>query len=135
MADKNTIKNWFLTGLKPTQEQFHAWIDSYWHKSEKIPITSIESIESILNEKADAEALENHKNDSDAHPELLEKARFVKSGDFTIYKHPTNNDPEKKSTLEINDLVLGFVGDNWINGYYLGGELNMIESFSVNTTT
>ena len=44
MADKNTIKNWFLTGLKPTQSQFWATWDSFWHKDEKIPITAIKDI-------------------------------------------------------------------------------------------
>jgi carbonic anhydrase/acetyltransferase-like protein (isoleucine patch superfamily) len=53
MADKNTIKNWFKTGLKPTQP---TW-DSFWHKDEKIPIMAIDDIENILNEKADAEVL------------------------------------------------------------------------------
>lgn len=48
MADKNTLKNWFKTGLKPTQEHFWAWMDSYWHKDEKIPITAIDGIETIL---------------------------------------------------------------------------------------
>ncbi|MBF2708792.1 hypothetical protein [Flavobacterium soyangense] len=52
MADKNTLKNWFKTGLKPTQEQFWAWIDSFYHKDEKIPITAIDGIENILQPNA-----------------------------------------------------------------------------------
>ena len=71
MADKNTIKNWFLTGLKPTQAQFRALFDSYWHKDETIPITAITDIEAILNAKADAEALINHVGDVAAHAALF----------------------------------------------------------------
>ena len=71
MADKNTIKNWFLTGLKPTQTQFWATWDSFWHKDDKIPITAIEDIENILNDKADAEALANHFTDAQAHEVLF----------------------------------------------------------------
>lgn len=56
-TDKNTIKNWFRTGLKPTQAQFWAWMDSYWHKDEKIPITAIDDIENILAAKMDTQAL------------------------------------------------------------------------------
>jgi hypothetical protein len=52
-TDKITLKNWFKTGLTPLQAQFHAWIDSYWHKDEKIPITAIEDIEDILDGKMD----------------------------------------------------------------------------------
>lgn len=62
MADKNTIKNWFRTNLVPTQAQFWALLDSYFHKDEKIPITAIDDIENILADKADAEALTNHIN-------------------------------------------------------------------------
>ena len=34
---KEQLKEWFLRGLKPTENQFHDWMDSYWHKSEEIP--------------------------------------------------------------------------------------------------
>jgi hypothetical protein len=73
MADKNTIKNWFLTGSIPTQAQFWATWDSFWHKDEKIPITAIDDIENILNEKADAEALRNHVADDNAHAALFDE--------------------------------------------------------------
>ncbi|MDI5894408.1 hypothetical protein [Flavobacterium algoritolerans] len=71
MADKNTIKSWFEKDDRPTQAQFWAWIDSIWHKDEKIPITAIDDIETILNEKADAEALTNHVGDAAAHADLF----------------------------------------------------------------
>lgn len=67
MADKNTIKNWFRTGLKPTQAQFWAFFDSVWFKDEKIPITAIDDIEGILNAKADAEVVNHHLTATDAH--------------------------------------------------------------------
>lgn len=66
-TDKNILKNWFKNGLKPPQEQFWAWIDSFYHKDEKIPITAIEEIEGILNDKADAEAFDTHLTDTNAH--------------------------------------------------------------------
>ena len=54
----NTILSWFKTGKKPTQKEFWDSWQSFWHKEEKIPITSIESIESILNEKAEKSLLD-----------------------------------------------------------------------------
>jgi len=57
MTPLNTLKNWFRNGLKPTQEQFWAWMDSFRHKSEKIPLSDIENIEQTLANKADADAL------------------------------------------------------------------------------
>lgn len=40
-----TIKNWFRTGLRPTQAQFWDTWDSFWHKSDSIPMSSIEGLE------------------------------------------------------------------------------------------
>ncbi|MEJ8606288.1 hypothetical protein JSO56_05045 [Riemerella anatipestifer] len=54
MTDKNTLKKWFRNSLKPAQEQFWAWQDSYFHKSEKIPQTQIEGLGDSLANKADA---------------------------------------------------------------------------------
>jgi hypothetical protein len=54
---KQTLKNWFKNGLKPIQEQFWAWLDSFWHKDEKIPLDTIEDIDDILKNKADKETI------------------------------------------------------------------------------
>lgn len=53
----NIIKNWFRTGLKPTQAQFWATWDSFWHKEEFIPQQRIEGLEQDLNAKANTNAL------------------------------------------------------------------------------
>jgi hypothetical protein len=45
----NTLKSWFKRGFKPLQQQFYDWMDSYWHKDEKLPITSVNGLETILN--------------------------------------------------------------------------------------
>lgn len=49
----NILKNWFRTGLKPTQQQFWDWMDSFFHKDEKIPLTSIDGIQDEFDKKAD----------------------------------------------------------------------------------
>ena len=54
----NTLKSWFKTGLKPTQSQFWAWLDSFWHKDEKIPISNIEGMDKALESKAEITAVE-----------------------------------------------------------------------------
>ena len=46
---KSTIINWFKRGLKPLEAQFAAWLDSYWHKSEGIPMASVAGLEDALN--------------------------------------------------------------------------------------
>ena len=58
----NIIKSWFKTGLKPTQDQFWSWQDSYWHKDEIIPQENIQNLNITLSSKADADQLANKAN-------------------------------------------------------------------------
>jgi len=73
VTDKQTIKQWFKNGAKPVQENFWNWLDSFWHKNEKIPVSSIHQLDNLLHLKADKEQLEAHKTDTKAHPELFER--------------------------------------------------------------
>ena len=58
----NTIKQWFKTGSKPTQEQFWSWMDSYLHKDEMISQNKIQDLNTTLSSKADADQLANKAN-------------------------------------------------------------------------
>lgn len=71
MATLNTIKNWFKTGLKPTQQQFWDTWDSFWHKDDKIPLGNVNGLNERFLEKADQAALTAHFNDGLAHQALL----------------------------------------------------------------
>ncbi len=59
MINLNTIKNWFRTGLKPTQTQFWAAFDSFWHKEEQIPLDKIDGIQNVFDNKVDKVAGKN----------------------------------------------------------------------------
>lgn len=52
VTSKENLKSWFVTGAKPTQNQFSAWMDSYWHKSETISIANITDLANALVSKA-----------------------------------------------------------------------------------
>jgi hypothetical protein len=43
------IKNWFRTGLKPTQAQFWDTWDSFWHKEDQIPMSNVQGLNTTLN--------------------------------------------------------------------------------------
>lgn len=120
-TDKNTIKNWFKTGLKPIQAQFYAWMDSYWHKDEKIPITAIDDIEAILNDKADREALDNLVN-------AMALAKIYAIGELQIFKAPESTNNE---ILETGDYCIGFVEGQFINANYIGGDKTLLASFEI----
>ena len=47
------LKTWFRKGAYPLASQFADWMDSYWHKEEKIPIDSVEQLAEQLNGKYD----------------------------------------------------------------------------------
>ncbi|KIC03703.1 hypothetical protein OA88_01925 [Flavobacterium sp. JRM] len=63
----NTIKNWFRTGFKPTQNQFWDTWDSFRHKYEKVPVKDVEGLDELLLTKADKVVLNNHLADKNAH--------------------------------------------------------------------
>ena len=52
--DKPTLKSWFQRGKKPTAAQFAALIDSFFHKDDKIPQSSIDGLPAALAAKAPA---------------------------------------------------------------------------------
>lgn len=85
MTDKNTIKNWFQNGMKPTQEQFWAWQDSYWHKTETINQNQIEGLAESLANKADASNVELKANADATNIDVEEWRRELRVGDL-----PTN---------------------------------------------
>jgi len=60
IVNRTDIKKWFKTNLYPTQLQFWDWIDSFWHKSEQIPLEKINGLQDVLFEKTDVEVFEHH---------------------------------------------------------------------------
>ncbi len=69
----STIKEWFKTGLKPTQKQFRDSWDSFWHKDEKIPVESIENIDAYIEGKTDGTKINEHIADPLAHYNLFDQ--------------------------------------------------------------
>jgi hypothetical protein len=55
----NTIKSWFKRGFKPLQQQFYDWMDSYWHKDEQLPISSVSGLQTILNTLPTTDSISN----------------------------------------------------------------------------
>ena len=58
VVDRNTLKQWFIRGARPTAEQFDAWFDSFFHKNDKLPATSVEGLQAAFDAKADRKALD-----------------------------------------------------------------------------
>ena len=75
MTPKKTLKKWFSNFMKPAQEHFAAWIDSYWHKSEQIPMSNIEGLSRAIENTASAGQLLSHINDTNAHRNLFDELK------------------------------------------------------------
>lgn len=68
-----TLYKWFSDLKKPNGAQFKALIDSFWHKSEQISMSSIDGLDRIIEGTASAQQLQNHLSDTNAHKEVLDK--------------------------------------------------------------
>lgn len=75
----SNIKNWFKTGLIPTQQQFWDTWDSFWHKDDAIPIESIQGINEVFT------PINDHLSDQDLHYTFV-----LTSGDLTKAKKNDN---------------------------------------------
>ncbi|MFJ1330273.1 hypothetical protein [Capnocytophaga canimorsus] len=69
---RETIKKWFSNFKRPTQEHFWAWLDSFWHKNEKIPMSSVQNLEQSLQNVVTSDQFDNHINDGNAHQTLFD---------------------------------------------------------------
>ncbi len=99
----DTIKQWFKTGLKPTQSQFWDTWDSFRHKNEKVQVKDIEGID-----------------------QLFTRPQIVKSGQFIIFKV----NPNTADYLEIGDSVIGYCEGNFLcEATYYGGDPAFMSSF------
>ncbi len=105
----NTILGWFKTGNKPTQTQFWNSWQSFWHKDEAIPQSSVTNLKNALDSKTDELQFESHKLDRAAHDTLFAaKEDKTQKGVSNGYA-PLNSFTKLASQYLdiINDLVSG----------------------------
>jgi hypothetical protein len=117
----NNLKNWFKTGLIPTQQQFWDMFDSFFHKDDVIPINKIAGIQNIY------DTINNHIQNENAHAGQFANAKLYKYGEFQIFKNQGNYNVG----LEVNDVCVGFLNDGTFIpfGKYLGGEVQDIANW------
>lgn len=108
ITSKNTLKSWFKRGLKPLESQFHAWIDSYWHKDEKIPTATIDGLENILNQKADnsvidalTEEFSEHQQDALLHKTTGEQSKLDHLADNPDLTYATKEELQAQGNVVI----------------------------------
>lgn len=95
------IKSWFKKGLYPTESQFSNTWDSFWHKDEQIPLSSIVGLTEKLNQKANTALLEQKADKEHLHEDYLTKEDIVNKQDIRDDNLQTNS---KIITSAINEL-------------------------------
>ena len=76
ITDKNTIYSWFQTDDFPTEAQFRTTWDSFWHKSESIPMIQITGLNELFNQTASVSQL-NQKANKDGSNIKVDAFRLV----------------------------------------------------------
>ncbi len=112
MIDKNTIYSYFQTDDFPTEEQFRATWDSFWHKSESIPMSSISGLNQLFQQTATVAQLNNKANvdgsniDVSAYQEKLNITNLIATAKEEVKTELLNGAPEAFDTLkEISDWI------------------------------
>lgn len=101
---KSTVKTWFQNGDKPNQEQFWAWMDSWWHKDELIPQSAIEGLEDDLATAFSTVVLENP-GQVDFGPNVLLELIVVESADDQVVTIETT--PTAANIAEDDEITAG----------------------------
>ena len=102
----STLRRWFSNFKKPTQEQFWAWLDSYWHKSERIPMDTIDGLNAALERTLSADQLQNHLTDSQAHSGLFDR-KVDKEAGKTLTSNDYTNDEKRTNQSNAQKRVVG----------------------------
>lgn len=110
--DKNTIYSWFQTDAFPTEEQFRATWDSFWHKSESIPMSQITGLNQLFQQTATVAQLNDKANvdgsniDVSAYQEKLNITNLIATAKEEVKTELLNGAPEAFDTLkEISDWI------------------------------
>ena len=103
MTPKKTLKKWFSNLMKPAQEHFAAWIDSFWHKSEQIPMSNIEGLSRAIENTVSAKQLLNHLDDTNAHRALFDEKVDKEDGKGLSANDFTNEHKDKLEGLQPTD--------------------------------
>ncbi|MFJ1490941.1 hypothetical protein [Capnocytophaga canis] len=106
---REIIKQWFENFKKPTQEHFWAWIDSFWHKNEKIPMSSVQNLEQSLQNVVTSDQFNNHINDGNAHQALFDKKVDKEDGKSLISDAERNQIQINKNKQVVGHTITGDV--------------------------
>lgn len=131
MYSLNDIKSWFKTGKFPTEDQFAKAWESFWHKAEKISISTIDGLQNILSAKADRDMVDSQINDLRLNKENVGVAQSL------VNTHANASDAHQSLfDLKANeaDVYHREVIDSWFDSHESDVELHFTEEEKIKLT-
>ncbi len=116
------IKAWFRKGLKPTENQFWDTWDSFWHKQEQIPMSSVDGLNNALNQKGDTSTFQTLAQEiNQQFNELKTEINYAIGGlnVSDLYGQMENLDNQKQDKTDLNlqtDTKTVVAAINEVNG-------------------
>lgn len=96
MQTREILKKWFSKGKYPTESQFAEWIDSFFHKNDKLPLSSVEGLDDAINSKAEKKVVES----------ISELVNNMKSDTKDLLADISSNDDSVTCTTSGNSVDL-----------------------------
>ena len=105
--DKNTIYSWFQTDDFPTEEQFRATWDSFWHKSESIPVSQITGLNELFTQTASVSQLNQKANKDGSNIDVINYSlklginNLLQKGSYSGTAQTLKEEIDQKAFLKI----------------------------------
>lgn len=91
--DINTLKNWFRRGLKPPQQQFWDWLDSFRHLDSDIPAAQVAGLQTLLDAKLDKKDAVDPDQVGEYDP-LKNYVYDAAKAEYVSFKNEASSDPQ-----------------------------------------
>ncbi|HAO08691.1 MAG TPA: hypothetical protein DCQ50_17310 [Chryseobacterium sp.] len=132
----NTILSWFQTDDFPTELQFANSWSSFWHKYDKLPMSSIDGLAQMFQQTASSEVLQGHIHDDTAHDSTLAKldAANLTQNNIDAWKLKLQIPvlPENIGTVDNNELFGNVYTKQYISDNYIKYKSDAVKRISSN---
>ncbi|KMQ70251.1 hypothetical protein [Chryseobacterium koreense] len=105
----NIIYSWFETGDYPTEQQFQATWQSFWHKSESIPMSQIGGLNQAFNSYVTNSTFNSHLNDPNAHAGVLIPMVQKGAHNGVATLNDSGKIPESQLPSYVDDVLEGYL--------------------------
>lgn len=121
IIDKITIYSYFQTDDFPTEEQFRATWDSFWHKYETIPVSQINGLNELFQQTATITQLNQKANKDGSNIDVYQFTtklglnNLLPKGNYTGTAQTLKQDIEQRAILKTFNSRSEFPAENTLS--------------------